>query len=142
MAESKLIGNSFFLRLVIDEVPVYIVCEQTSELSMSSEQISVLCKTSGAWPEILSGGSKSGSISFTGAYVKDPDSPNISWAALFPLLGTTQEYIWGGIEPGDDQVTGDAHISEISLGAETNAAITFNATLTLSGEPVVSKVSS
>lgn len=141
MADTKLIGNDFFLRLSIAAQVAYIVCEQTSEFSVSSEVITVLCKTTGAWPEILAGGTKSGSLSFTGAYLKDPTSPNISAFELIQYLGTVQDYLWGGIEPGDDQVTGQAHVTDITITSNTNEAITFSATLTLSGEPVASKVS-
>jgi predicted secreted protein len=140
MADTKIIGNDFFLRLVIDEQTVYIVCEQNSELSLSSEVITVLCKTTGQWAEVLNGGTKSGSLSFTGAYVKNATSPDISWAELGPLLGTVQTYIFGGLEPGDDEVTGQAHLTDLQLGANTNEAITFTATLTLSGEPTFQKV--
>lgn len=141
MPESKVIGNDFFLRLLINEVESYIVCEQTSELSANSEPITVLCKNSGQWQEVIGGGLKSGSFSFTGAYVKDVDSPNISAFQLLLLLGTIQEAIWGGIDPGDDQVTADVHVSDISIASNTNEAITFSATLTLAGEPVYSTVS-
>jgi predicted secreted protein len=142
MADTKIIGNDFFLRLVIGAETAYIVCEQNSELSLSAEAITVLCKTTGAWPEILAGGTKSGSFSFTGAYLKDPTSPNLSAFELIQYLGTVQEYIWGGIVAGDDQVTGEAHVTDLSIASNTNEAITFTATLTLSGEPTASKVSS
>ena len=141
MPESKVIGNDFFLRLMIAEVEAYIVCEQTSELSGSAELITVLCKNTGQWQEVLAGGLKSGSISFTGAYVKDVDSPNISAFELFALLGTLQEAVWGGIEPGDDQVTAPAHVTDVAISSNTNEAITFTATLTLAGEPTISTVS-
>jgi predicted secreted protein len=140
MADTKIIGNDFFLRLVIDEQTVYIVCEQNSELSLSSEVITVLCKTTGQWAEVLNGGTKSGSLSFTGAYVKDPTAPNISAFDLIGLLGTVQTYIWGGVEPGDDEVTGEAHVTDLAITSNTNEAITFTATLTLSGEPTAQKV--
>ena len=142
MADTKMIGNDFFLRLKVGDpvVTAYIVCEQSSELSLSSEAITVLCKTTGAWGEIIPGGSKSGSLSFTGAYIKGPTSPDISAFEFIALLGTVQEYIWGGIVVGDDQVTGEAHVTDINVSSNTNEAITFTATLTLSGEPTASKV--
>jgi predicted secreted protein len=137
MAESKVIGNSFFLRIDTGSAEAYIVCEQNSSLSISSEVITVLCKTTGEWAEILAGGTKSGSISFTGIYVKDPTNPNISAFDLLALVGTVQDVIWGGAGSGDDVVEASAHISEVNLDSNTNEAIQFSATLTIAGEPTI-----
>ena len=137
MAESKVIGNDFFLRIDTGSAEAYIVCEQNSELSLSAEVITVLCKTTGQWAEILAGGTKSGSISFTGVYVKDPTVPNISAFELAALVGTVQDVIWGGIASGDEIVEAPAHISDVSIASNTNEAITFTATLTLAGEPTI-----
>ena len=142
MAETKVIGNDFFLRIDVDGTPAFIVCEQSSELSVSAEIITVLCKNTGEWQEVLAGGLKSGSISATGVYVKNPDSPNLSAFDIIGLIGTIQEAIWGGLEPGDDQVVADVHVTELSISTATNEAITFSLTLTLTGEPTVSQVSS
>ena len=137
MAESKVIGNDFFLRIDTGSGEAYIICEQNSELSLSSEIITVLCKTTGQWAEILAGGTKSGSISFTGAYVKDPTAPNVSAFDIAALVGTVQNVIWGGTASGDDVVEAPAHISDVTITSNTNEAITFSATLTLAGEPTI-----
>ena len=140
MADSKLIGNDFFLRIKVNGTYKYVVCEQNSDWNEDAEPVTVLCKNTGPYPEILPGGTKSGSISFTGAYIKDPTG-DISFIELRELLGTIVEYGWGGIEPGDDLIEGEAHVSNVSAGANTNEAITFSATLTFSKSPVASKVS-
>jgi hypothetical protein len=136
----KQIGNNFFIRLVIDAAERFIVCEQNSGLDLAAEIITVLCKTTGQWAEILPGGTKSGSLSFTGAYEKDPTGDNLSAFELIPLLGTVQDVIYGGLEPSDDIVEVPVHISNVNITADTNAAITFTATLTVAGEPTVTKV--
>jgi predicted secreted protein len=137
MANEKVIGNKFFLRLTIDSVETFIVCEQESGIEVSSEDITVLCKTSGEWAETLEGGTKSGSINYSGAYVKDPSSPNLSAFTLLGLVGTVQDAIWGGIEDGDDIVEAPVKISSVSITSNTNEAITFSGTLTIAGEPTV-----
>ena len=136
----KQIGNNFFIRLLVDLEEIFLVCEQNSGLDLAAEIITVLCKTTGQWAEILPGGTKSGSLSFTGAYEKDPAGGNVSAFQLIELLGTLQDVIYGGLEPGDDIVEFPAHISNVNITADTNAAITFTATLTVAGDPTVTKV--
>lgn len=141
MSETKVVGNDFYLRIKVNGDYKFVVCEQNTDWDESAEPITVLCKTTGPYPEILPGGTKSGSLSFTGAYIKDPDE-DISFFDLRQSLGEIVEYAWGGIEEGDDNIEGEAHVSNITMGANTNEAITFGATLTFSKEPVQSKVSS
>ena len=138
----KQIGNNFFIRLDIGGVEKFIICEQNSGLDLASEIITVLCKTSGDFAEILPGGTKSGSLSFTGAYEKDPSGDNLSFFELVPLLGTVQDVIYGGLETGDDIVEVPAHLSNIALTSDTNSAITFTATLTVAGAITATKVPS
>jgi len=135
MADTKLIGNNFFLRFEDGGNEVFIVCEQNSEWSASSETITVLCKTTGDWAETLAGGTNSASLSFTGAYVKDPSGDDISAFGLAELLGTVQDFTWGGIADGDDAIEFKGKVSDISISANTNEAITFSATITVSDEP-------
>ncbi len=136
----KQVGNKFFIRLEISGVEKFIICEQNSGLDLASEIITVLCKTSGDFAEILPGGTKSGSLSFTGAYEKDPTGGNLSFFELVPLLGTIQDVIYGGIDVGDDIIEVPAHISNVAITSDTNEAITFTATLTVSGALTVTKV--
>lgn len=135
MAESKVVGNDFFLRIKVNGVYRFVICEQNSDWSEDSEPISVICKTTGKYPEILPGGTASGNLSFTGALIKNPDE-DISFFELRNLLGTIVEYGWGGIESGDPILEGEAHVSNVTAGANTNEAITFGATLTFSKEPI------
>ena len=139
---TKIIGNKFFVRLDADPDPIFIVCEQNSGIDLSAEIITVLCKTSGDYAEILEGGTKSGSLSFTGAYEKSPTSPNISAFELVGLLGTIQDVTYGGLEIDDDILEFPAHVSNVNITSDTNAAITFTATLTVAGPVVVSNVPS
>jgi hypothetical protein len=139
MAQEYKIGNEFFLRIIIDSTPAFIICEQNSELNVSAETITVLCKTTGSWTTILGGGLKSGSISFTGAYLQDPDSPNISAFELLALVGNVESVVWGSNQDGGDVVEVDAHITDVTITSNTNEAITFSATLTLSDEPTIGK---
>jgi len=137
---AKQIGNKFFLRFDATPNPLFVICEQTSNFSLSSEDITVLCKTSGDFAEILEGGTKSGSLAFTGAYVKDPSSGNLSAFELIGLLGSLQDVVWGGLEPGDDIIEFPGKLSSIEITANTNEAITFSATLNVAGEVTTTKV--
>ena len=140
MANEYKVGNEFVLRIDNAGTANFIVCEQSSELSVSAELITVLCKTTGSWATNLAGGLKSGSISFTGAYLHEPTSPNLSAFELLALVGTVQDVIWGGQVTGDDIVEVEAHITDLSITSNTNEAITFSATLTLADEPVITTV--
>lgn len=140
MANDYKIGNDFLLRIDNAGTANYIVCEQTTELSVSSELITVLCKNTGPWATNLAGGLKSGSISFTGAYLKDPTSPSLSAFELLALVGTIQSMVYGGTVAGDDIVEVEAHVTDLSISSNTNEAITFSATFTLADEPVITTV--
>jgi hypothetical protein len=140
MAQSYEVGNKFFLQITVGGIQQFIICEQNSEFNVESEPITVLCKTTGEWTTIIGGGLKSGSASYTGAYLKDPDGDNLSAFAAISLVGGVQEFYWGGLEPGDDLVIFDAHVSSVAITSNTNEAITFTMNLTLSDEPLVTKV--
>jgi predicted secreted protein len=140
MAQEYQVGNKFFLRITVDEEQKFIICEQNSEFSVESEPITVLCKTTGNWTTIIGGGLKSGSASYTGAYLKDPEEDNLSAFQAINLVGGVQEFYWGGLEPGDDSIIFDAHVSSVSITSNTNEAITFTMNLTLADEPEITKV--
>lgn len=140
MAQEYKVGNEFFLRFNEVAGDAFIICEQTSEFSVSSEIITVLCKTTGKWPTILPGGTNSGSFSFTGAYLKDPANNNISAFELAKKIGEVKDVTWGGLNVGDDIVTAKVHITDIAITSNTNEAITFSATLTIADEPTIEKI--
>lgn len=140
MPQSYEVGNKFFLRLTVLGDQKFIICEQNSEFSVESEPITVLCKTTGNWTTIIGGGLKSGSASYTGAYLKDPDSDNLSAFAAINLVGGVEEFYWGGLEPGDDLIVFDGHVSSVQVTSNTNEAITFTMNITLADEPLITKV--
>jgi hypothetical protein len=140
MAEQKINGTELFLRKVQGQNELIIVCEQNSELTITSEGVTVQCKAS-EWTEFLNGGTKSGTISFTGLYVKDPAVNTLSYEALFAELGKVGEYIWGGINPGDLIVETEARLNTLTIVANDNEGVTFNFELGISGEPTLSTVS-
>lgn len=142
MAESKVVGNDFFLRLVVNEEEIFIVCEQNSDFSVSAEPVTVLCKNNAGFEEIVGSGTKSGAANYTGVYVKDPESPNLSAFDLIALAGTTQEFVYGGTEVGDDKIEFEGFINNVSITSNTNEAITFSFAANLTGEPIAGKVTS
>lgn len=137
---AKQIGNKFFVRFDTIPNPTFIICEQNSGIDLSAEIITVLCKTSGDYAEILKGGTRSGSLSFTGAYEKNPSSGNISAFELVDLLGTIQNVVYGGLDAGDDILEFPGHVSNVNITSDTNAAITFTATLTVAGTVTTAKI--
>lgn len=137
---AKQIGNKFFVRFDASPDPLFLVCEQQSTFSLSSEDITVICKTSGEFAEILAGGTKSGSLSFTGAYEKDPTAGNLSAFGMIPLVGTLQDVVWGGLDSGDDVLEFPAKVSSVEIVSNTNEAITYSVTLNISGAVTVTKI--
>jgi predicted secreted protein len=144
MANEKLNGSQIFLRkiVLVEDLPVeaFIVCEQTTEFSIESEGVTVQCKTTGEWVEQLAGGTKSGSISFTGAYVKDPTINNLSFEEIFDSVGLVEDYVWGGTEVGDFIIETKAKLTSLSISANQNEAVTFSITLTISDEPLLTTI--
>lgn len=140
MANEKLNGSSIFLRTMDGATEAFIVCEQTSEFSISTEGVTVQCKTTGEWVEQLAGGTKSGTISFTGAYVQDPSVNTLSFEALFAFVGTVRDWVWGGTEVGQFIVETKAKLASMSISANQNEAVTFTIELEVSEEPVLTEV--
>ena len=140
MANEKLNGSQLFLRKIVGEDEAYIVCEQTSEFSISVEGVTVQCKTTGEFIEQLTGGTKSGSISFTGAYVQDPSVNTLSFEELYASLGTVSDWIWGGTEVGQFIIETSAKLTSLSITGNQNEAVTFSMTLELSAAPVLTEV--
>ena len=133
---AKVQGKQFRLRVGGNAV----VCEQESSITASSTPTIIRCKTSGDYGEIIGGGTKEGSISFTGAYVTDLDEGQMSAFELWQQLGTVQEAIWGGFEEGDQLVTVPVYITDITVDAPEEGIITFSATLNFAADPVFSTV--
>lgn len=140
MANEKLNGSEIFLRKVDGSDEVFIVCEQTSELSISTEGVTVQCKSTGEWVESLAGGSKSGSISFTGAYVQDPSVNSMSFEDLFSSIGTVGDWIWGGTEVGQFIIETKAKLASMTISANQNEAVTFTIELEISEQPTLTEV--
>lgn len=138
---TKLNGSKIFLQATIGGDELFVVCEQTSELSVSAEGVEVRCKTTGEFAEQLDGGSKTGTISFTGAYVKDPAVNEASFETLFDQVGNVLPFVWGGTEPGDFIVECNAKITDLSITANQDEAVTFSLTLTISEQPILTTVS-
>jgi len=141
MANEKLNGKSIFLRKIVGEDEAFLVCEQTSELSIESDGVEVICKTTDEFAELLEGGTKTGSISFTGAYVKDPSVNSLSFEELFNTVGDVDDYVWGGTEPGDFIIETRAKLASLSINANNNEAVTFSLTLSISEKPTLTTIS-
>jgi hypothetical protein len=135
MSDYKL-GKEFYLKLDNG----FVVCEQESTLEATNEGVIVRCKTTGDYGVRLEGGQKTGSISFSGAYVKSPTAPDVSAFDLLRALGEIQPAVWGGVENGDDIVEVDVQINSVSIETNTENEITFSATLDFAGDPVITTV--
>lgn len=140
MANEKLNGSQIFLRTIDGAEEAFIVCEQTSEFSISTEGVTVQCKTTGEWVEQLAGGTKSGTISFTGAYVQDPSVNTLSFEALFAFVGTVRDWVWGGTEVGQFIIETKAKLASMSISANQNEAVTFTIELEVSEQPTLTEV--
>lgn len=131
-------GEKIFIKLNSGSV----VCQSESGLEVSHEGILVRCKTNNPWGEIIEGGQSSGSMSITGAYRSDATAPtSYSGFELIQELGKVHEAIFGGVEPGDQIITVDVQVTNVSLSSDSSSEFTFTATLTFAGEPVVSVLS-
>jgi len=141
MANEKLNGSEIFLRMIVNSLEAFIVCEQTTEFSISTEGVTVQCKTTGEWVEQLSGGTKSGSISFTGAYVQNPSGTGLSFEDVYASVGLVRSFVWGGILPGQFIISTSAKLASLSISANQNEAVTFSMELEISGDPVLTVIS-
>jgi hypothetical protein len=121
-------GNNFVL--IIDGDPVN--CESNSSLDISAEAKEVRCKSSGSYAEFLEGTIKSGTISFDGIYKK---SGTNSAFAIASKVGGVYPFIWGGTEPGDEIITGNFFLQNVSMVANLDTEVTFSGTGNISGEP-------
>lgn len=137
---AKFNGSQFYLRKMVADVEAFIVCEQSSEFNVAVEEITVQCKTTGEWGEELAGGTKSGNVSFTGAYVKDPAINELSFGEVFPTLGEVSDYVWGGTEIGDLLISFTGKLLSLNVSASTNEAVTFTMELKISAEPIMEEV--
>src|SRR3990167_1045842 len=84
-------GNT--LRLLIDGVAID--CETSSGVNISAEPIEARCKTSGQFSEFVTGGIKSGELSFEGIY-QQPSSN--SAFDILAKVGNVYPFIYGGLE--------------------------------------------
>jgi TP901-1 family phage major tail protein len=141
MANEKINGSEIFLRMVVDEAEAFIVCEQTSELSISAEGVTVQCKSTGEWVEQLSGGTKTGSISFTGAVVRNIDDGSLSFEDVFSSVGLVRDWVWGGTLPGEFIISTKAKLASLSITGNQNEAVTFTMELEISEEPELTIIS-
>jgi predicted secreted protein len=141
MANEKLNGSEIFLRMVVDEEEAFIVCEQTTELSISTEGVTVQCKSTGEWVEQLEGGTKTGSISFTGAYVSNPTGGGLSFEEVWDSIGLVRDWVWGGTQPGQFIISAKAKLASLSITGNQNEAVTFSMELEISEEPQLTIIS-
>lgn len=140
MANNKIKGEEIFLRVMDGAQEAYIVCEQTSELSITNEGVEVRCKNTGEWAEYLDGGNKAGTISFSAAYVNDPLVNNLSFETMFSYIGLVKDWIWGGIDSGDFIIETKAILNSLTITANQNEVVTFTMELQLSEAPTLTQV--
>jgi len=136
MAATYVQGQDFALLVDDDEI----VCKSASTITFTNTAIEVRNRCTGDYSVRLAGGEKTGSIDFTGDYDKTPTGTNISAFDLAQLLGDVVVAVWGGTEIGDEIVTVDAQINNISITADTGTQVTFSATLDFAGTPVFSVI--
>lgn len=128
-------GEKIFIKLNNGSV----ICQSENGLEVSHEGILVRCKTNAPWGTIIEGGQSSGSMSITGAYRSDATAPtSYSQFELIQELGKIHEAVFGGLEPGDQVLTVNVQITNVSITADQSTEMTFTATLTFAGAPVVS----
>lgn len=137
---TKLSGSKIFLQTTISDIDYFVVCEQTSSLSITVENEEIRCKTTGEWAEQLEGGNKSGTFSYTGLFVKDPEINEASFEELYEQLGNILPWKWGGIEPGDFLFEANAKITEFTVNANQGESVSFDMTLTISEQPTLTTV--
>jgi hypothetical protein len=130
------LGKEIFLKLNNGSV----ICEQESNIEVSNEGVLIRCKTTGDYGTRVEGGQKTGSIGITGAYRSDATGSDLSAFELIEELGKIHPAIWGGIETGDQIVTVDVQINNVSITATNDTETTFTATLDFAGDPVVTTV--
>lgn len=141
MAASFTLGQNFAVLLTIGGVDAEIVCKTASTINFTNTSTEVRNRCTGDYSVRLPGGQKAGSIDFTGDYNKTPTSPNISAFELAQLLGNVYPAIWGGTEAGNEIVTVDIQINNVSITADTDTQVSFSATLDFAGEPSFGVVS-
>jgi hypothetical protein len=134
MAINAVLGNKFVLFIDGEQLN----CETSSNISISSEGTPVRCKSSGEWEEFLDGGIKTGTIGFDAIYVKNGTG---SAFALLQKVGGVFPFIWGGIEPGDEVLTGNMRLNSLDMEAALDTEVTFSGEGSISGEPIVGVVS-
>jgi hypothetical protein len=135
MAHTFINGSDFALLVTIDNVENELVCKTASTITFSNTSIEVRNRCTGAYSERIAGGQKSGSIDFTGDYNKT-STPNVTAFDIAKLLGDIVPAVWGGTQPGDEIVTVDVQINNVSITADTDTQISFSATLDFADEPL------
>ena len=141
MANEKINGSSLLLRMMVDDAEAFIVCEQTSELSISTEGVTDQCKSTGEWVEQLSGGTKTGTISFTGAVVRNIDNTSLSFEDVWDSIGMVRDWVWGGTLPGEFIISAKAKLASLSITGNQNEAAVFSMELEISEEPLLTLIS-
>lgn len=140
MADSFLAGTKFYLKLTIGGLTGLVVCKTDSTINFTNSSVEVRNQCTGDYSVRLAGGQKSGSIDFTGDYNLTPTAPNLSAFSLAKQLGNVVPAIWGGIVVGQEVVTVDVQVNNVSISASGDTQITFSATLDFAGSPVFSVV--
>lgn len=140
MANEYINGSELLLRMMVDDAEAFIVCEQTSELSISTEGVTVQCKSTGEWVEQLSGGTKTGSISFTGAVVRNPTGTGLSFEDVWNSIGLVRDWVWGGTVAGEFIISAKAKLASLSITGNQNEAAVFSMELEISEEPLLTLI--
>jgi hypothetical protein len=106
-----------------------IVCEQTSGMSVSAENIRVRCKDTGAFGKHLTNPDKTGQFTFTGAYLKDATGSQLSAFDIMEAVGTIAEAMWGDTVVGGDVYTSDAVLISAEITSDDGSEVVFSGTL-------------
>ena len=140
MADLFVNGSDFALLLTIGGQEVELVCKSASTITFSNTAIEVRNRCTGDYSQRVAGGQKSGSIDFTGDYNKTPTAPNITAFDIAQQLGNIVPAVWGGTSPGDEIVTVDVQVNNVSITADTDTQISFSATLDFDVAPTFGTV--
>jgi hypothetical protein len=135
MAKTFIDGGDFALLVTIGGVEKELVCKTASTITFSNTSIEVRNRCTGDYSVRIAGGQKSGSIDFTGDYDKTA-TPNVTAFDIAKQLGNIVPAVWGGTNVGDEIVTVDVQVNNISITADTDTQVSFSATLDFADEPL------
>lgn len=132
---AKYLGNA--LKLAIEDTPgsgTYTDIGASSEhtMTINNEQVDVSDKDSNRWKSMLSAGARSLAVSINGFVSDNAQFEQMRVAARDDVILNYQLTYGNG-----DTVTGAFHIDSFEVGGAYNAAQSFTASLSNSGEPTL-----